>query len=156
MATVEPTGAPGTARAGMNVAKEGWFTELSTMWPGMGMSLKVDEVLFEGRSDFQVRFLDYLLFFGFSSRRRGYSLVFFSKERERGVPLGKDGRDKGTEGSVDLAVRFHCPFFVFFLFSTSTLFPLFFFFLSVAFSSPSIGRLCLQVWHLWHRARPRR
>ena len=24
------------------------------MWPGMGMSLKVDEVLFEGRSDFQV------------------------------------------------------------------------------------------------------
>lgn len=60
MATVEPTGAPGTARAGMSVAKEGWFTELSTMWPGMGMSLKVDEVLFEGRSDFQVRFLDYL------------------------------------------------------------------------------------------------
>ena len=55
MATVEPTGAPGTARAGMNVAKEGWFTELSTMWPGMGMSLKVDEVLFEGKSDFQVR-----------------------------------------------------------------------------------------------------
>ena len=54
MATVEPTGAPGTARAGMNVAKEGWFTELSTMWPGMGMSLKVDEVLFEGKSDFQV------------------------------------------------------------------------------------------------------
>lgn len=54
MATVEPTGAPGTARAGMNVANEGWFTELSTMWPGMGMSLKVDEVLFEGKSDFQV------------------------------------------------------------------------------------------------------
>jgi len=33
--------------------KDGWFTELSPMWPGMGMSLKVEEVLFTGRSQFQ-------------------------------------------------------------------------------------------------------
>jgi hypothetical protein len=33
---------------------DGWFRETSTMWPGQGMSLKVDEVIFRGRSDFQV------------------------------------------------------------------------------------------------------
>jgi hypothetical protein len=44
----------GTAADGMGVAKQGWFTELSTMWPGQGLSLKVDEVLFQGRSKFQV------------------------------------------------------------------------------------------------------
>jgi spermidine synthase len=33
--------------------KDGWFTELSTMWPGMGMSLKVEEILYQARSDFQ-------------------------------------------------------------------------------------------------------
>ena len=38
----------------MGVAKEGWFTELSTMWPGQGLSLKVEEILFQGRSKFQV------------------------------------------------------------------------------------------------------
>eukprot|EP00199_Chlamydomonas_sp_CCMP681_P002840 CAMPEP_0119108916 /NCGR_PEP_ID=MMETSP1180-20130426/16180_1 /TAXON_ID=3052 ORGANISM="Chlamydomonas cf sp, Strain CCMP681" /NCGR_SAMPLE_ID=MMETSP1180 /ASSEMBLY_ACC=CAM_ASM_000741 /LENGTH=313 /DNA_ID=CAMNT_0007094593 /DNA_START=128 /DNA_END=1069 /DNA_ORIENTATION=+ len=41
---------PGKAQLGM---KDGWFTEYSTMWPGMGMSLKVDEILFQGQSDFQ-------------------------------------------------------------------------------------------------------
>lgn len=40
---------------GFDVAKGGWFTELSTMWPGQGLSLKVEEVIFKGRSDFQVR-----------------------------------------------------------------------------------------------------
>lgn len=45
---------PGTAAEGMGVAKEGWFTELSTMWPGQGLSLKVEEILFLGRSKFQV------------------------------------------------------------------------------------------------------
>ena len=45
---------PGTAAEGMGVAKEGWFTELSTMWPGQGLSLKVEEILFQGRSKFQV------------------------------------------------------------------------------------------------------
>lgn len=39
----------------MGVAKDGWFTELSTMWPGQGLSIQVDEVLFKGKSDFQVR-----------------------------------------------------------------------------------------------------
>lgn len=34
--------------------KDGWFTELSTMWPGMGLSLKVKEILFQGKSEFQV------------------------------------------------------------------------------------------------------
>jgi hypothetical protein len=42
---------PGTFDSQM---KDGWFTELSTMWPGQGMSLKIDEVIFRGRSDFQV------------------------------------------------------------------------------------------------------
>jgi spermidine synthase len=35
--------------------KDGWFTEYSTMWPGMGMSLKVKNVLYQAKSDFQVR-----------------------------------------------------------------------------------------------------
>lgn len=47
------TAQPGSADQGMNVAKEGWFTELSSMWPGQGLSLKIDEVLFKGKSDFQ-------------------------------------------------------------------------------------------------------
>jgi hypothetical protein len=46
---------PGTADQGMNVAKGGWYTELSSMWPGQGLSLKVDEVLFQSRSLFQVQ-----------------------------------------------------------------------------------------------------
>ena len=33
--------------------KDGWFTENEVMWPGQAMSIKVEEVLFEGRSDFQ-------------------------------------------------------------------------------------------------------
>ena len=48
------TPAPGTFKQGLETSKEGWFTELSTMWPGQGMSFKVEEVLFTGRSDFQV------------------------------------------------------------------------------------------------------
>ena len=91
MATVEPTGAPGTARAGMNVAKEGWFTELSTMWPGMGMSLKVDEVLFEGKSDFQVPacFLFVFLHLWIQYSARGYSrVIVLSREPERGCLEG--------------------------------------------------------------------
>ena len=46
---------PGTMAEGMGVAKGGWFTELSTMWPGQGLSLKVDEIVFQDRSKFQVR-----------------------------------------------------------------------------------------------------
>ncbi|EFN53284.1 hypothetical protein CHLNCDRAFT_26108 [Chlorella variabilis] len=38
----------------MSAAKDGsWFTEISSLWPGTGLALKVDEVLFKGRSDFQ-------------------------------------------------------------------------------------------------------
>ena len=39
----------------MSAAKEGWFTELSTMWPGQGLSLQIEEVLYKGKSEFQVR-----------------------------------------------------------------------------------------------------
>ena len=45
---------PGTMEDGLNAVKEGWFTELSTMWPGQGLSLEVKEVLFRQRSKFQV------------------------------------------------------------------------------------------------------
>lgn len=38
----------------MGVAKEGWFTELSTMWPGQGLSLEVENVIYQGKSKFQV------------------------------------------------------------------------------------------------------
>lgn len=33
--------------------KDGWFIESEVMWPGQAMTLKVEEVLYEGRSDFQ-------------------------------------------------------------------------------------------------------
>lgn len=58
--------APGSLEQGMAVLKasnESWFTELSSLWPGTGLSIKVDEVLFRGRSDFQV---------GAPTGRRGY------------------------------------------------------------------------------------
>lgn len=54
---------PGTLEQGMNVAQDGWFTELSSLWPGQGMSLKIDEVIFKGRSDFQVCHLHARYFF---------------------------------------------------------------------------------------------
>eukprot|EP00884_Botryococcus_braunii_P009301 jgi/Botrbrau1/18372/Bobra.0179s0090.1 len=44
---------PGSVDEGMDVAKGGWYTELSTMWPGQGLSLKVDEIIFKSRSKFQ-------------------------------------------------------------------------------------------------------
>lgn len=44
---------PGKMDDGMDVVKGGWFTELSSMWPGQGLSFKVDEVLFRERSKFQ-------------------------------------------------------------------------------------------------------
>ena len=45
---------PGTMDDGLNIVKDGWFTELSSMWPGQGLSLEVKEVLFRRRSKFQV------------------------------------------------------------------------------------------------------
>jgi len=32
---------------------DGWFRESEVMWPGQAMTIKVDEVLFEGKSEFQ-------------------------------------------------------------------------------------------------------
>jgi len=37
----------------MNKLSQGWFSELGIMWPGQCMSLEVEEILFEGRSEFQ-------------------------------------------------------------------------------------------------------
>ena len=45
--------APGTAAEGRDAVRNGWFSELSTMWPGQAMSVQMKEVLFEGKSDFQ-------------------------------------------------------------------------------------------------------
>ncbi|CAI5462525.1 unnamed protein product [Closterium sp. Yama58-4] len=45
--------AQGTARANMDTVMKGWFSEVSPMWPGEAHSLKIDKVLFEGKSDFQ-------------------------------------------------------------------------------------------------------
>eukprot|EP00898_Chlorokybus_atmophyticus_P003176 jgi/Chlat1/385/Chrsp10S01496 len=45
--------APGTAAAGMNTLMQGWYSELSSMWPGQAMCLQVQEVLHEGKSKFQ-------------------------------------------------------------------------------------------------------
>ena len=52
MATNAADAVPGTLAQGM---KDDWFTELSSMWPGQGMSFKVNEVVHTARSDFQVR-----------------------------------------------------------------------------------------------------
>jgi len=37
----------------MNAVKDGWFSELSTLWPGQCMSLEVEEVLHKEKSKFQ-------------------------------------------------------------------------------------------------------
>jgi hypothetical protein len=59
---------PGTFESQM---KDGWFTELSTMWPGQGMSLKIEEVIFRDRSDFQVRIFQ-------MRRSQSYCTIFAS------------------------------------------------------------------------------
>ena len=41
---------PGTFDEGY---KDGWFSELSSMWPGQALSLKVDKILHQTKSDFQ-------------------------------------------------------------------------------------------------------
>ena len=37
----------------MDLIIDGWFHERGVLWPGQAMSLKVEEVLYHGRSDFQ-------------------------------------------------------------------------------------------------------
>ena len=54
MAAHENSAQPGTAQAGLDVARSGWFTELSTMWKGQGLSFQIEKKLFQDRSDFQV------------------------------------------------------------------------------------------------------
>jgi hypothetical protein len=34
--------------------KDGWFSETEAMWPGQKFCIEVDEVLLNGRSEFQV------------------------------------------------------------------------------------------------------
>lgn len=34
-------------------AGEAWYSEVSDMWPGQALSLRVKEVLFQAKSDFQ-------------------------------------------------------------------------------------------------------
>ena len=34
--------------------KDGWFSETEAMWPGQKFCIQVDEVLLNGRSEFQV------------------------------------------------------------------------------------------------------
>lgn len=38
---------------GMNLIKDGWFMERGELWPGQAMSLQVEEILFQGQSDYQ-------------------------------------------------------------------------------------------------------
>lgn len=42
---------PGSFEKGLS--QDGWFREMSSLWPGQGMSFKVDDVLFRGKSNFQ-------------------------------------------------------------------------------------------------------
>lgn len=37
----------------MDKIKDGWFSELSELWPGQSMSLAVEEVLFKEKSKYQ-------------------------------------------------------------------------------------------------------
>jgi hypothetical protein len=43
----------GSAAAGTDAVRNGWFSELSSMWPGQAMSVQMKEVLFQGKSDYQ-------------------------------------------------------------------------------------------------------
>lgn len=63
MAAHENSAKPGTAKAGLDVARNGWFTELSTMWKGQGLSFQVEKTLFQDRSKFQVCYSSIPAFF---------------------------------------------------------------------------------------------
>eukprot|EP00270_Netrium_digitus_P011411 TRINITY_DN362_c0_g1_i1.p1 TRINITY_DN362_c0_g1~~TRINITY_DN362_c0_g1_i1.p1 ORF type:complete len:355 (-),score=75.09 TRINITY_DN362_c0_g1_i1:369-1346(-) len=43
----------GSAKHNMSSLMEGWFSEVSPMWPGEAHSLKMEKILFQGKSDFQ-------------------------------------------------------------------------------------------------------
>ncbi|GJN07675.1 hypothetical protein PR202_ga25523 [Eleusine coracana subsp. coracana] len=53
---VAPEGAAAAGageQAGISAVIPGWFSEISPMWPGEAHSLKVEKVLFQGKSDYQ-------------------------------------------------------------------------------------------------------
>ena len=37
----------------MDAVRDGWFSEISEMWPGEAKSLKVDEILMQEKSGYQ-------------------------------------------------------------------------------------------------------
>ncbi|KAF3796224.1 Spermidine synthase [Nymphaea thermarum] len=41
------------AQNGINTIVQGWFSEMSPMWPGEAHSLKIEEIIFQGKSDYQ-------------------------------------------------------------------------------------------------------
>ncbi|XP_064948895.1 spermidine synthase 2-like [Musa acuminata AAA Group] len=43
----------GLTNDGLSAIMPGWFSEINPMWPGEAHSLKVEKVLFQGKSDFQ-------------------------------------------------------------------------------------------------------
>ncbi|KAK3249843.1 ribonucleotide reductase (RNR) inhibitor [Cymbomonas tetramitiformis] len=53
MPSCTPKVQPGTAAEGLDAVNKGWFSELSVMWPGQALSIKVEEVLFHDKSEFQ-------------------------------------------------------------------------------------------------------
>ncbi|CAI9731257.1 DDB1CUL4-associated and CUL4-associated factor 12-like [Octopus vulgaris] len=44
---------PLTKKTAMNKLKDGWFSEVSDLWPGQCMSLEIEQVLHKEKSDFQ-------------------------------------------------------------------------------------------------------
>ncbi|CAN6213811.1 unnamed protein product [Urochloa humidicola] len=46
-------GAGAGEHAGISAVIPGWFSEISPMWPGEAHSLKVEKMLFQGKSDYQ-------------------------------------------------------------------------------------------------------
>ncbi|KAJ3693260.1 hypothetical protein LUZ60_008740 [Juncus effusus] len=45
--------AEGVAANGVSAVMPGWFSEISPMWPGEAHSLKIEKILFQGKSDYQ-------------------------------------------------------------------------------------------------------
>ncbi|MCO5550282.1 hypothetical protein L7F22_003764 [Adiantum nelumboides] len=47
------TATPSTGRANLSNGIPGWYSEINPMWQGEAHSLKVEKILFEGKSDYQ-------------------------------------------------------------------------------------------------------
>lgn len=37
----------------MNIMKQGWFSEMNDLWPGVALSLEVTQILHQERSEYQ-------------------------------------------------------------------------------------------------------